>query len=241
MVRVKVVSVLATALALGGCGQEQASDQQLGSSSAVMYAEDGEVSHYIQEVETPNDIKDQLANYQPTPQEDDDVVFENGLSLAKVILIGKKVWQIVEANKPVVNIAYDYVSAVPEGLSNPRSLEHFSGLNQKSYRMSGKNLYGITVYDVIYTVVHQFGGDYEGEGSYLTTVAILPSKVDVLWGYTVDMKTRALPATNVGSRYKPIAAMGLEMNFNVRTVLRDTTRKVLFHFRGDSAKVVATR
>ena len=241
MVRVKVVSTLAAALALGGCGQEQASDQQLGASSAVMYAEDEEVSHYIQGVATPTDIREQLAKHQPTAQEDDDVVFENGLSLAKVILIGKKVWEIVEANKPVVNIAYDYVSAIPEGLSNPRHLDHFSGLNQTSYRMFGKNLYGITVYDVVYTVVHQYGGNYQGEGKYLTTVAIVPSKVDVLWGYTVDMKTRALPATNVGSRYKPVAAMGLEMDFNVRTVLRDTTRKVLFHFRGDTSKVVATR
>lgn len=157
-----------------------------------------------------------------------------------IINLGKEIWKIIQDNKPVVNIKYDYADALPKGVSGPFELHGFSDLQHESYRMYGTNGFGVTVYDVVFTLVHQYNGQYDGKGRYLSTVTVLPSKVDVLWGYTVNFEVAKVATTNVGTREGPVASIAMEMKFRVSTVIKDHSSSTIYQFRGDSAEVHST-
>jgi hypothetical protein len=101
-------------------------------------------------------------------------------------------------------------------------------------------LYGVTVYDVTYTLVHRFGGQYEGRGAYLESVTVLPQHVEVMWGYKLDFFVEKVSAVNIGTRENPVASLALETTLNVSTVLQEMRLKNLHEFRGDSAVVNST-
>jgi len=162
---------------------------------------------------------------------------EYGVFIDQIINIGKKVWTIIKDNAPVVNLSYDYANAVPDGLANSKSLTGFSDLMTESWVMTAKNGFGVEVYKVQYTLVHQYGGSYNGKGKYLETVAVVPTKVDVAWGYTVNFSVKQVSATNLGTKENPVAGLTLETSFRSSTPIKDIQRKRIFLFRGDSSKV----
>lgn len=200
------------------------------------------ITQHVEEVSTPADVEAMLWSL-PAPQSSTNAYgseLEAGVDWAAIVNIGKKVWAIVEANKPVVNISYDYATALPRGITNAGDLDGFSDLQYRSYRMYGTNGFGMSVYDVTYTLVHQYGGSYEGRGSYLATTAVIPSKVDVLWGYTVGLNVTNVSTLNVGSAAAPVGSAAMELSFKVSTVLKSHTTTTLYQFRGDSPLVRAT-
>ena len=160
--------------------------------------------------------------------------------LDQIINMGKKVWDIVKANQPVVNVQYDFANALPKGLTSSSELSDFSDIQSTSVRIWGTNPYGFTVYDVTLTTVHQFGGQYDGKGKYLETVSVIPSNLSVLWGYTVDYKVTSVSAINVGTRANPISSMALHAKFKVSTIVKSAETNTVYQFRGDSAAVKTT-
>jgi hypothetical protein len=95
----------------------------------------------------------------------------------------------------------------------------------------------MTVYDVTLTAVHQYGGSYNGKGKYLETVTILPSNVEVLWGYTVNYNVDNVTTLNGGTAEDPIAMIALQAKFKVQTVVKSSETNTVYQFRGDSKKV----
>ncbi len=159
-----------------------------------------------------------------------------GIDLSTVINYGVKVWEVVKANEPVVTQSHMYANALPQGLKSAYELEGASPYQYRSFRISAKNYLGFTVYDVVLTLAHQYGASYEGKGAYITSAAIIPSDVNVLWGYTVDLNVKEISTANVGSKTSPIASLGLELNFHVSTVLKKTTFRRLVEFLGNEPK-----
>ena len=162
---------------------------------------------------------------------------EDSVSIDAIENLGRKAWDIIKANQPVADISFSFANALPRGITSADELDGFSDIQHRSVRMWGTNLYGITVYDVTLTTVHQYGGSYEGKGQYLATVSVIPSSVSVLWGYTVNYSVDNVTTTNGGSKADPIAMIALNAKFKVETVMKKTETNTVYQFRGDSKKV----
>lgn len=159
----------------------------------------------------------------------------------QVVNFGKKVWALVADNKPVVNVKYMYANALPKGVRGAEDLDGFSPLQATSYRVYGQNLYGMTVYDLTYSVVHRYGGNYQGRGKYLENVAVVPTALDVMWGYNVEYNVEKVSVVNTGTRENPVGSILLETNFKVSTVLKSSEEHSVYDFRGDSATFTAVQ
>lgn len=190
----------------------------------------------IQQVETPVEVKNALAKASINHRPDEG----GGITLEQIVNIGRQIWAVIEANKPVVDIKYDYANALPLGLTSSSRLTNFSDMQHTSYRMSGKNGWGVTVYDLTFTVVHQYGGQFEGKGRFLESVSIIPSHLDVMWGYTVNFDVGSIRTTNAGTAADPIGSIIMGMKFKVSTVIQSSETNILCHFRGDQPTVSLT-
>ena len=154
----------------------------------------------------------------------------------QVINYGLKIWEVIKANAPVVNQNFTYANAMPKGVKNAFELEGASPYQYQSFRVSGKNLYGMTVYDVVLTLAHQYGAKFDGKGAYITSAAVIPSDLSVLWGYTFDLNVKEINVANTGTKDSPVASLGLELNFTVSTPLQTRTFRRLVEFLGDNPK-----
>ncbi|NQW46044.1 MAG: hypothetical protein HQ462_11660, partial [Deltaproteobacteria bacterium] len=90
-----------------------------------------------------------------------------------------------------------------------------------------------------YSLVHRFGGTYDGRGKYLENVTVIPTNVEVLWGYTLSYDVEKVSVVNSGTRENPIASILLGTNFKVSTVIKSSESHSLYEFRGDRSEVKA--
>ena len=205
------------------------------SGMAMAASQEDTITMHVEVVDTPADAFAMIDRINVFPQasafSDETVVID------QMINLGKKAWAIIEANKPVVNVKYNFANALPQGLTTSASLAGFSDLQSESVRLWGTNGFGMTVYDVTMTAVHQYGGSYNGKGKFLETVTILPSHVDVMWGYTVNYNVDNVSTLNGGTAEDPIAMISLQAKFKVETVVKSSEMNTVYQFRGDSAKV----
>ncbi len=206
---------------------------------AESYNTDLEIHEFLEQIETPKNFEVKLAK--PTLSRGDMDVKDLTVLFDQIVNLGKKVWALVESNKPVVNVSYLYANALPQGVRSSEDLDSFSPLQATTYRLRGENLYGMTVYDLTYSLVHRYGGSYQGRGKYLENVAVVPTALDVLWGYTVDYKVEKVSTVNTGTRENPVGSILLETNFKVSTVIKSSESHSVYDFRGDSARVMAVQ
>jgi len=192
---------------------------------------------YTQEVATPASAIEQIEALDGSDYADD---LGGALKdINEIINLGEKIWKIIEKNKPVLNVKYAYANAVPKVIKGPEELEGFSSMQYKSFRKFGKNGFGSTVFDVTYTLAHRYNGTYQGRGKFLDAVTVLPHKMDVLWGYTVNFNVNRISTANVGSEKEPVASVAMEMDFQVATVIKASQYRNLYEFRGDTARVTS--
>jgi hypothetical protein len=153
----------------------------------------------------------------------------------KIINLGKKIWEIVEANKPVVNIQTQYATATPKGVDHWSQLAGWKAPQGTIYGFYAKNAYGATVINVRYQVLRTCGGNYNGKGKYLTAVTIEPLTVDVLWGYKFNLSVEVPDSSiaNAGTAEDPVAAMQPLVKWTIATVLKESNGRSLYYLRGD--------
>jgi hypothetical protein len=194
------------------------------------------ITHHVEQVATPGDVLVGMMMAEPTVASD----LEDGVDIGTIVNLGKEIWAIIVENQPVVNTSHDYANALPRGVTSAGDLDGFSDLTTTSYRMWGENGFGMTVYDVTYTLVHQYGGSYDGKGKFLATASVLPASISVLWGYNVDLHVKHVSSLNVGSATAPVGSVNMELAFTVHTVIKHHTTTTLYQFRGDSSTVKST-
>ncbi|MEK7858077.1 MAG: hypothetical protein AAB320_02965 [Elusimicrobiota bacterium] len=155
--------------------------------------------------------------------------------LDQIINMGKKIWAIIEANKPVVNINTTYATALPEGIKSWNQLSGWKPPKGTVYGFYAKNAYGATMINVKYQVLRTYGGGYKGKGKYLTAVTIEPLLVEVGWGYKFDL-TAQVPDTsvvNVGTSEDPVAAMMPTLKWRISTAIKDASGQSIYYLQGD--------
>lgn len=199
------------------------------TSVALSHIPDDLVRFRVEEVETPLSVWEEVYR-----TESPDVPLRDGLvSPSTIVNLAKSVWTVIDKSRPVAKIETDYASALPKGVTAATDLAGFSEPQAKSFRLRGENVFGLDVYDVTYTLVHQFHGAYRGIGAYLANVGVVASEVDVMWGYKIDLAVVRTTPVNAGTDAAPVAALGLELELTVRTPLQHQTHTLLYYFRGD--------
>ena len=200
--------------------------------------ENGKIYHFIEEV-SPSSLPSDLlvpSNQEPVSTEAIDIPSDL-INPALIVNTIKSLWDVIKANQPVANVAEDYAQALPRGIAAPMDLAGFSDVQSHAYRLYGKNMLGMTVYDVVCTMVHQYDGSYDGKGHYLATVSVVPSKVSVMLGYKVDVKVTQVSVVNVGTVTDPVASLTMELTLTVNSAFKQSISKTISVFRGDSGQV----
>lgn len=154
------------------------------------------------------------------------------LILDVVFNMGKKIWDIVEANKPVVDIETDFATALPKGTKDWRAFEGWQSPAARVYRVRYKNRFGMKVVDFSYRVLYTYGGSVLGRGRYLTNVTVEPD-VDVLWGYKFNAKVAIREPINTGTTENPVAGLEMAMSWEVDTVVKHLEGSTSYFVRGD--------
>lgn len=162
------------------------------------------------------------------------------LILDKIINMGKKVWTLVEANKPVVNVQLNTANALPANLPSWQSLGGWQTPVSKVYRVSYKNMYGMNVVDFSYRILYTYGGNAKGKGRYLTHVTLVPHQLDVAWGFTFNAEAKIPSVVNAGTSEDPVGAMELMLSWKVNTVMKHSESTASYFVRGDGQFVDLT-
>jgi hypothetical protein len=145
-----------------------------------------------------------------------------------------KAWQIVKDGAPIVNVNSKNASALPF-ISSGR-WEMLTGWKSEraiSYKVTVENVYGMETVSFEYTVGLIYGGNVGGKGKYIASARVIPKKVDVLWGYNLDVTVDVPNIFNVAETDNPNAAITLDVTYKVSTILRSTAYTNTYELRGD--------
>lgn len=150
-----------------------------------------------------------------------------------VVNIGFKVWQLIEANKPVVNVQTPSASALPGGLTCWSQLDSWQAPKIQTYEVSYKNYLDMEVVKFRFRLQYNYGGGIAGRGKYLANVTVLPAELNVLWGYTFNADVDVEQAINLGTTENPVAGLGLNLKWSVATVMKQSDNSFHFFVQGD--------
>lgn len=165
-------------------------------------------------------------------------VKEVDATLDIIINMGKKIWAIFEASTPVVNLSTQRANALPRDATDWRDMADWSDVQAKQYSVSYKNAFGgeVVRFSVLMTYTHS--GTFRGQGKYLSDVGFLVNEYWVAPLYTLTGQSEVVRVQNVGRADAPIAAMELNMVWNVSTVLVKSQSALNYYIRGDGPVTV---
>lgn len=153
--------------------------------------------------------------------------------LVDLINLGKQVWQVIQNNKPVVNVTDNTANALPRGVACWTDLENWNAPRYKTYQITYENLFGMEVMNFKFQLFYSYGGQIHGTGKYLANVTVAPMELDVLWGFQFDAKVEVGKILNIGSHEDPMAGMELAMKWEAKSPLKDSRGQVRYFVQGD--------
>ena len=154
-----------------------------------------------------------------------------------MIAIGKKIWPIIEAGRPVItNRLVPAISILPKLEEGPNptlnQMSNWSIPKVKSYRVSFKNAFGSEVVGFTYTLFWQYNGDYKGNGKYVTNLKVQASQIYMSWGFNFDATSELIGITNVGSNEAPVASGIIQVAYAVKGLMNEVRRSQSFYVDG---------
>ena len=156
-----------------------------------------------------------------------------------LIAIGKKVWPIIDANRPVINTASlaPAMSIIPETLTGTARAElsqmaNWSSPKVVSYHVSYKNAYKIEVVGFTYSILFQYNGSHQGKGKYITGLKVQASEDKAAWGFNFDAASELLSMANVGTEENPVASGMFQVSYKVRGLINEMRNAQSFYVDG---------
>jgi hypothetical protein len=151
--------------------------------------------------------------------------------------IGKKIWPIIEAGRPVVTTNFvPAISIIPnvDGKNVVlNDMANWSIPKVKSFRVSFQNTFGMNVVAFTYTVLFQYGGTYKDLGKYVTTLKVIPSDIYTSWGFNFDATSELTGISNVGSTTAPVASGVIQVGYKVKGFLNEVGSAQSFYVDGN--------
>jgi len=155
-----------------------------------------------------------------------------------ILLVGNKIVDIVKANQPVVNVKRDAVSATPAGITDWQMLSGWKPPLSKNYNIVMKNKFGMEVVRVRVKVTAMWGGSAAGRGQYLANVIMVPVETYVAWGWSLDLWSENRDPVNAGTFEQPIAALGFDVRYKVKTYFNEMAGMQDYYITGDGKLTV---
>jgi hypothetical protein len=153
------------------------------------------------------------------------------LDIAQLLV---NVWQLVQDNKPVVDVQNLSASALPNiAKNNWVALTGWQPERQLTYHLTVQNGYNMTVIDLTYQVNLLFGGSYQGKGRYVASAQVLPTNVKVLWGFDLDLTASAPTIINIGTQADPLASIKLDVTYQLKSLFKNQTTTATYLLQGD--------
>ena len=185
-----------------------------------------EVESFLDNVELPTD-----------PTDSANPIGEISMIVDGLFSIGKKIWSVVDAGRPVIsNKLAPAVSVLPhlEGENGVLNLmENWSIPKVKSYRVAFKNSFGSEVVTFVYTVLYQYGGDLDGVGKYITGLKVQASQIHAAWGFNFDATSELVSIANVGSKKAPVASAVVQIAYAVKGLINESRVAQSFYIDGN--------
>ena len=162
---------------------------------------------------------------------------EVAMYIDSIIAIGKKVWPIIEAGKPVMNTSgvAASLSILPriEGTrSELHSMANWSAPKVVSHKVSYKNYYGKEVIGFTYTVFFQYNGSLQGNGKYITSLKAQASNISASWGFDFDVTSELVSVANVGTDSDPVASAIIQVGYKARGIFNEQQSVHSFYVDG---------
>ena len=155
------------------------------------------------------------------------------VAIEEIINLGKKIWEIVEAGRPVVDVKTDVADALPKGIENWGVLENWRTPISKTYEVEYKNLLGMKVVRFSYRILYTYGGSYQGKGQYLTRITVVPADLYVAWGFNFSATAQVPSVTNAGTNLDPLAAAELLVKWSIDNPINHAESTESYYVRGD--------
>jgi hypothetical protein len=158
-----------------------------------------------------------------------------GINPDIIVNIGKIIFGIIEANRPVVDVKQSYAAAVPDGITHWAQLAGWSAPQTTTYEFTAKNIKGEKAINVRYQVFRTVGGNYQGKGKYLTGVTVEPIAITVSPGFKFYLEAAVPPESvaNVGTHDDPIAGMVAMLKWKIQTGANETRGSRIYYLQGD--------
>ena len=153
----------------------------------------------------------------------------------QIINIGKKIWNIVEAGKPVVNVKFDTANALPRGVTCWADMSGWSIPQTQLYTVNYENGWGMTVVSFTYRLTFTGKGNVNGIGQYITNATFMPANIKVAWGFQFDATADIPSVFNQGTKENPLAGMQMNMNWRVRSAVTDIQQSETYFVSGDNS------
>lgn len=143
-------------------------------------------------------------------------------------------WDLVKDGAPIVNAQYKNAYALPNiSNNNWTTLTGWKRERTIECRIFTKNVYGMTTVDLQYQVKLIYGGNVKGIGQYIASARVVPVKIDVLWGYNVDMAAEVPTILNISKPENPIASITMDVKYTISTILRSYTQGKTYTLQGN--------
>jgi hypothetical protein len=150
-----------------------------------------------------------------------------------IINLGERIWKIVAAGRPVMNVRTAYANAMPRGVKCWADLEGWKVPYSKVYKTEYKNGFDATVISFAYRVNYGYGGNVEGKGAYIANATIALADVSVAWGYTFNVIVNVPNVMNVGTRDNPVAGMQMDVQWQVDTAIKHSESQQSYFINGN--------
>lgn len=157
------------------------------------------------------------------------------LTIEKIIAIGEKVSELIEKNKPVVNVHLVPYYILPRSMEMRDmlySMYEWSYPVMKIYRVEYKNLYNMPVAALRFGITYQYNGTNDGKGRYIGALKIVPLSVSCAWGFEIDAASELVSISNIGTKEAPVAEATLLFTHKVKSVLREIQSESFFSVDG---------
>jgi hypothetical protein len=188
----------------------------------------------VYEVETPKALAQNLVEIRS-----DKSLEEIALIIDGLLAIGKKVWPVIDANRPVINTSTlaPSISIIPEvepgaAKAELAKMANWSAPKSVSYRVVYRNVFKMEVVSFTYTIMFQYNGSYKGKGKYITSLKTQASEVSAAWGFNFDAASELVNIANVGSDEAPVASGILQVSYKVRGLLNEMRNAQSFYVDG---------
>lgn len=159
------------------------------------------------------------------------------LIVDQIINIGKKIFAVVQAGKPVVNIKLDTANALPKGLTCWSDLSGWNVPESKVYKVEYRNGFGMNVVSFAYRVTYTAGGSADGVGKYITNATFMPANVNVGWGFQFDAEAAIPSVFNTGTKTAPVAGMQMNMAWKVSSPVKENQMTESYFVSGENTLI----